>query len=156
MEWKSLTEICENIYLMTMIRRTLRQILGFHVARDNSAERIQEIVPAVRHPSRRSDPPVSACHPRQRAWQPRWLTGKLPRAERQLGGRPGQTQPKVGSTRCKRPDRRLRAFEIPDLGILRCLKRLAPTNTKNSRNPNGLREFSCSSNGYRRVAYITL
>jgi IS1 family transposase len=41
---KGNSEARENVYLMTMISREPRQILGFQVARDKSAWRIQEIV----------------------------------------------------------------------------------------------------------------
>jgi IS1 family transposase len=41
---KAKTETRENVYLMTMVRREPRQIIGFDVARDKSPERIQAIV----------------------------------------------------------------------------------------------------------------
>jgi len=44
LEQKAHTETRENIYLMTMIAREPRQIVGFAVARDKSPERIQTIV----------------------------------------------------------------------------------------------------------------
>jgi IS1 family transposase len=43
-EQKSNTETRENVYLMTMVRRNPRQIMGVEVARDKSAWRIQRIV----------------------------------------------------------------------------------------------------------------
>jgi IS1 family transposase len=43
-ERKATSETRENVYLMTMISREPRQIVGFHVARDKSAWRIQEMV----------------------------------------------------------------------------------------------------------------
>ena len=43
-ERKGDSETRENVYLMTMISRKPRQILRFHVARDKSAWRIQEMV----------------------------------------------------------------------------------------------------------------
>ncbi len=43
-ERKSRTETRENVYLMTMVRRNPRQIIGFEVARDKCAFRIQRIV----------------------------------------------------------------------------------------------------------------
>ncbi len=44
LEQKARSETRENIYLMTMIAREPRQIIGFEVARDKSAKRIQAIV----------------------------------------------------------------------------------------------------------------
>jgi len=44
LERKSRTETRENIYLMTMISREPRQIVGFDFARDKSPGRIQAIV----------------------------------------------------------------------------------------------------------------
>ncbi len=41
---KSRTETRENVYLMTMVSRLPRQIVGFDVAFDKSPERIQRIV----------------------------------------------------------------------------------------------------------------
>ena len=41
---KSYTETRENVYLMTMVSREPRQIVGFDVALDKSPERIQSIV----------------------------------------------------------------------------------------------------------------
>jgi len=41
---KSQKETRENVYLMTMVSREPRQIVGFDVAYDKSPERIQEIV----------------------------------------------------------------------------------------------------------------
>lgn len=41
---KGNSETRENVYLMTMISREPRQILGFEVARDKAAWRIQDIV----------------------------------------------------------------------------------------------------------------
>ena len=41
---KSRTETRENVYLMTMVSRSPRQIVGFDVARDKGAWRIQAIV----------------------------------------------------------------------------------------------------------------
>ena len=43
-ERKPRTETRENVYLMTMVSREPRQIVGFDVARDKSPERIQAIV----------------------------------------------------------------------------------------------------------------
>jgi len=43
-ERKAHTETRENVYLMTMISRDPRQIMGFDVARDKSPNRIQAIV----------------------------------------------------------------------------------------------------------------
>lgn len=43
-EKKPHTETRENVYLMTMVSRTPRQIAGFDVAMDKSPERIQKIV----------------------------------------------------------------------------------------------------------------
>jgi len=43
-ERKARTETRENVYLMTMVSRLPRQIVGFDVARDKSRERIQAIV----------------------------------------------------------------------------------------------------------------
>ena len=43
-EQKAHTETRENVYLMTMVRRNPRQIMGFEVARDKCAFRIQRIV----------------------------------------------------------------------------------------------------------------
>jgi IS1 family transposase len=43
-ERKPRTETRENVYLMTMVSRKPRQIVGFDVARDKSPERIQKIV----------------------------------------------------------------------------------------------------------------
>ena len=44
LEQKAETETRENVYLMTMVSREPRQIVGFDVARDKSPERIQAIV----------------------------------------------------------------------------------------------------------------
>ena len=44
LERKARTETRENVYLMTMVSRLPRQIVGFDVALDKSPERIQEIV----------------------------------------------------------------------------------------------------------------
>jgi IS1 family transposase len=41
---KSDTETRENIYVITMVRRTPRQIVGFDVGFDKTSERIQQIV----------------------------------------------------------------------------------------------------------------
>jgi len=41
---KARTKTRENVYLMTMVSRLPRQIVGFDVARDKSPERIQTIV----------------------------------------------------------------------------------------------------------------
>jgi IS1 family transposase len=41
---KSHTETRENVYVMTMVSREPRQIVGYDVARDKSRERIQAIV----------------------------------------------------------------------------------------------------------------
>ena len=41
---KSYTKTRENVYLMTMVSRKPRQIVGFDVAYDKSPERIQRIV----------------------------------------------------------------------------------------------------------------
>lgn len=41
---KPKTETRENVYLMTMVSRSARQIVGFDVARDKSAWRIQRMV----------------------------------------------------------------------------------------------------------------
>lgn len=46
-ERKPRTESRENTYLMTMIRRSPRQIVGFDVAFDKSPERIQRIADSV-------------------------------------------------------------------------------------------------------------
>ena len=43
-ERKGSSETRENVYLMTMVSREPRQILGFDVARDKSPERIQAMV----------------------------------------------------------------------------------------------------------------
>jgi IS1 family transposase len=43
-ERKARTETRENVYVMTMVSRRPRQIVGFDVARDKSAARIQAIV----------------------------------------------------------------------------------------------------------------
>jgi len=43
-ERKPRTETRENLYLMTMVSRSPRQIIGFDVAFDKSPERIQDIV----------------------------------------------------------------------------------------------------------------
>jgi IS1 family transposase len=43
-ERKPRTETRENVYLMTMVSRQPRQIVGFDVARDKSPQRIQAIV----------------------------------------------------------------------------------------------------------------
>ena len=43
-ERKPHTEMRENIYLMTMVKRNLRQIVGFDVAYDKSSRRIQAII----------------------------------------------------------------------------------------------------------------
>lgn len=43
-ERKPRTETRENVYLLTMVSRQPRQIVGFDVARDKSRERIQTIV----------------------------------------------------------------------------------------------------------------
>ena len=51
LERKDKTKTRENVYLMTMVSRNPRQIVGFDVARDKSARRIQAIVDAA--------PPVS-------------------------------------------------------------------------------------------------
>ena len=42
--YKSLSETRENVYVMTMVSREPRQIVGFDVAFDKSPERIQQIV----------------------------------------------------------------------------------------------------------------
>lgn len=44
LECKSKKETRENVYLMTMVSRSPRQIVGFEVARDKCAWRIQSIV----------------------------------------------------------------------------------------------------------------
>jgi IS1 family transposase len=44
---KPCTETRENVYLMTMVSREPRQIVGFDVAQDKSAARIQEMVDAA-------------------------------------------------------------------------------------------------------------
>ena len=44
LERKANTETRENVYLITMVSREPRQIVGFDVARDKSPERIQAIV----------------------------------------------------------------------------------------------------------------
>jgi IS1 family transposase len=46
-ERKPRTETRENVYLMTMVSREPRQIVGFDVAYDKSPERIQDIVDAA-------------------------------------------------------------------------------------------------------------
>jgi IS1 family transposase len=46
-EKKSTSETRENVYLMTMVTRNPRQIVGFDVAFDKSPERIQAIVDAA-------------------------------------------------------------------------------------------------------------
>jgi IS1 family transposase len=51
-EHKGNSETRENVYLMTMISREPRQILGFQVARDKSAWRIQEIVDSAPYAER--------------------------------------------------------------------------------------------------------
>ena len=43
-ERKSKAKTRENVYLMTMVSRNPRQIVGFDVARDKSPERIQAII----------------------------------------------------------------------------------------------------------------
>ena len=43
-ERKARTQTRENVYLMTMVSRLPRQIVGFDVAKDKSPERIQAIV----------------------------------------------------------------------------------------------------------------
>jgi len=43
-ERKPRTETRENIYMLTMVSRCPRQIVGFDVARDKSPERIQDMV----------------------------------------------------------------------------------------------------------------
>jgi IS1 family transposase len=43
-ERKTHTETRENVYLMTMVSREARQIVGFEVARDKCAWRIQRMV----------------------------------------------------------------------------------------------------------------
>ena len=43
-ERKAKTETRENVYVMTMVSRNPRQIVGFDVARDKSSSRIQGIV----------------------------------------------------------------------------------------------------------------
>ena len=44
---KKPSELRENVYIMTTVNRNPRQILGFDVAFDKSAERIQNMVDAV-------------------------------------------------------------------------------------------------------------
>ncbi|GHU95482.1 hypothetical protein FACS1894208_08360 [Clostridia bacterium] len=46
-ERKGSSETRENVYVMTMVSRKPRQIVGFDVARDKSRERIQAIVDAA-------------------------------------------------------------------------------------------------------------
>jgi len=46
-ERKSRSETRENVYLMTMVSRNPRQIVGFDVARDKSPMRIQAMVDAA-------------------------------------------------------------------------------------------------------------
>jgi len=46
-ENKPHTETKENIYVLTMVSRTPRQIVGFDAAKDKSRERIQEMVDAA-------------------------------------------------------------------------------------------------------------
>ena len=43
-EKKPCTETRENVYIMTMVSREPRQIVGFDIAFDKSPERIQDIV----------------------------------------------------------------------------------------------------------------
>lgn len=43
-EKKARTETRENVYLITMVSREPRQIVGYRVAKDKSSQRIQEIV----------------------------------------------------------------------------------------------------------------
>ena len=47
LERKAQTKTRENIYLMTMVSRNPRQIVGFDVAQDKSPQRIQAIVDAA-------------------------------------------------------------------------------------------------------------
>jgi IS1 family transposase len=47
LERKEATETHENLYVMTMVSRTPRQITAFAVARDKSSWRIQEMVDSV-------------------------------------------------------------------------------------------------------------
>jgi hypothetical protein len=44
LERKAKTAIRENVYVMTMVSREPRQIVGFNVSRDKSAPQIQSIV----------------------------------------------------------------------------------------------------------------
>ena len=47
LEYKPRTEIRENIYIMTMVSREPRQILGHAVGRDKSSRTIQQMVDAA-------------------------------------------------------------------------------------------------------------
>ena len=43
-EHKNTEKVCKNIYVITMVSRQPRQILGFDVAFDKTSERIQRII----------------------------------------------------------------------------------------------------------------